>query len=401
MVSELSKYEKIIGCEEIERLKNLAHRLKGITLLHINSTDTGGGVAEILKSLVPLFRDLGISCGWKVIRGTKEFFRITKSFHNSLQGVGGKFRLTRDMAEEYQKVNRENAKRLGFGTDVVVVHDIQPLPLVEAKGRNKWVWRCHIDLSRPDPEVWEFLHPYVASYDATIFSMPEFRQGLSIPQYIVTPSIDPLSEKNRDLPPQKVRGILQKLRIPKGRPTLLQVSRFDPSKDPLGVIEAYRTLKERMDCQLVLAGGGAEDDPEGSKILAKVREEARGDPHIHILDLPPTSFLEINALQRGADVIIQKSLKEGFGLTVTEALWKEKAVVGGKVGGIKLQIRDGENGFLVSSAGEAAQRVEYLFKNPSQARAMGKAGKKLVGEKFLIARHLKDYLDLVSEITSR
>lgn len=400
MASELSKYEKIIGYEEIERLKDQARRLKGITLLHVNSTGTGGGVAEILKSLMPLFRDLGISCEWKVIRGTKEFFRITKSLHNSVQGVGGKSRLTRDMAKEYQRVNRENAKRLGLGADVVVVHDIQPLPLVEAKGINKWVWRCHIDLSRPEREVWEFLHPYVASYDATIFSVPEFRQALSIPQYIIAPSIDPLSEKNRDLSPQKVRELYQKFRIPKGRPTLLQVSRFDPSKDPLGVIEAYRILKERMDCQLVLAGGGAEDDPEGSKILAQVMEEARGDPDIHILDLPPTSFLEINALQRGADVIIQKSLKEGFGLTVTEALWKEKAVVGGKVGGIKLQIRDGENGFLVSSVGEAAQRVEYLFKNPSQAQKMGKAGKKLVREKFLIARHLKDYLNLVSEITS-
>ena len=400
MASELSKYEKIIGYEEIERLKDQARRLKGITLLHVNSTGTGGGVAEILKSLVPLFRDLGISCEWKVIRGTKEFFRITKSLHNSVQGVGGKSRLTRDMAKEYQRVNRENAKRLGLGADVVVVHDIQPLPLVEAKGRNKWVWRCHIDLSRPEREVWEFLHSYVASYDATIFSVPEFRQALSIPQYIIAPSIDPLSEKNRDLSPQKVRELYQKFRIPKGRPTLLQVSRFDPSKDPLGVIEAYRILKERMDCQLVLAGGGAEDDPEGSKILAQVMEETRDDPDIHILDLPPTSFLEINALQRGADVIIQKSLKEGFGLTVTEALWKEKAVVGGKVGGIKLQIRDGENGFLVSSVGEAAQRVEYLFKNPSQAQKMGKAGKKLVREKFLIARHLKDYLNLVSEITS-
>ena len=400
MASELSKYEKIIGYEEIERLKDQARRLKGITLLHVNSTGTGGGVAEILKSLVPLFRDLGISCEWKVIRGTKEFFRITKSLHNSVQGVGGKSRLTRDMAKEYQRVNRENAKRLGLGADVVVVHDIQPLPLVEAKGRNKWVWRCHIDLSRPEREVWEFLHSYVASYDATIFSVPEFRQALSIPQYIIAPSIDPLSDKNRDLSPQKVRELYQKFRIPEGRLTLLQVSRFDPSKDPLGVIEAYRILKERMDCQLVLAGGGAEDDPEGSKILAQVMEEKRDDPDIHILDLPPTSFLEINALQRGADVIIQKSLKEGFGLTVTEALWKEKAVVGGKVGGIKLQIRDGENGFLVSSVGEAAQRVEYLFKNPSQAQKMGKAGKKLVREKFLIARHLKDYLNLVSEITS-
>ena len=400
MASELFKYEKIIGYEEIERLKDQARRLKGITLLHVNSTGTGGGVAEILKSLVPLFRDLGISCEWKVIRGTKEFFRITKSLHNSVQGVGGKSCLTRDMAKEYQRVNRENAKRLGLGADVVVVHDIQPLPLVEAKGTNKWVWRCHIDLSRPEREVWEFLHSYVASYDATIFSVPEFRQALSIPQYIIAPSIDPLSDKNRDLSPQKVRELYQKFRIPMGGPTLLQVSRFDPSKDPLGVIEAYRILKQRIDCQLVLAGGGAEDDPEGSKILAKVMEETRDDPHIHILDLPPTSFLEINALQRGADVIIQKSLKEGFGLTVTEALWKEKAVVGGKVGGIKLQIRDGENGFLVSSVGEAAQRVEYLFKNPSQAQKMGKAGKKLVREKFLIARHLKDYLNLVSEITS-
>ena len=401
MASKLSTYEKIVGSEEIEELKALAHRLGGITLLHINSTATGGGVAEILKSLVPLFQDLGIRCEWKVIRGTKEFFRITKSFHNALQGVGERCHFTRDMLEEYQKVNRENAEGLDLDADVVVIHDIQPLALVEAKANNKWIWRCHVDLSSPEREVWEFLHPYVASYDAAIFSVPEFQQALSIPQYIIPPSIDPLSDKNRDLPPQKVREIYQRFQISKDRPTLLQVSRFDPSKDPLGVIEAYRILKKRVDCQLVLAGGGAKDDPEGPQILARVRNEARDDPHLHILDLPPTSFLEINALQRGADVVIQKSLKEGFGLTVTEALWKERAVVGGKVGGIKLQIRDGENGFLVASVREAAERVEYLLKNPSQARKMGRAGKEMVREKFLTTRLLKDYLNLISEITSR
>ncbi|MBA7496048.1 Trehalose synthase [subsurface metagenome] len=400
MVSKLSKYEKIVGSKEIEKLRDLAHRLGGISLLHINSTTAGGGVAEILKSLVPLFQNLGIRCEWKVIQGTKEFFRITKSFHNALQGVGGKPRLTRDMLGEYQKINRENAKRLRLDADVVVIHDIQPVPLVEAKAKNKWVWRCHIDLSSPKREVWEFLHPYIASYDAAIFSTSEFQQALSIPQYIIPPSIDPLSEKNRDLPPQKVRDIYQKFRIPEDRPILLQVSRFDPSKDPLGVIEAYRILKEKMDCRLVLAGGGAEDDPEGPQMLAQVRNEAKDDPHLHILDLPPTSFLEINALQTGADVVIQKSLKEGFGLTVTEALWKERVVVGGKVGGIKLQIRDGENGFLVTSVRETAERVEYLLKNPTQAREMGRAGKKLVREKFLITRLLKDYLNLISEITS-
>lgn len=401
MVSRLSEYEKIVGSKEIEQLRDLAHRLKGITLLHINSTATGGGVAEILQNLVPLFQNLGIDCEWKVIQGPKEFFRITKSFHNALQGVEGKPHFTSDIFKEYQKINRENAKRLRLDADVVVIHDIQPVALVEAKAKNKWVWRCHIDLSSPDREVWEFLHPYVASYDAAIFSAPEFRQALSIPQYIIPPSIDPLSEKNRDLPPQKVREVYQKFRIPEDRPILLQVSRFDPSKDPLGVIEAYRILKERINCQLVLAGGGAEDDPEGSQILARVMKEAKDDPHLHILDLPPSSFLEINALQRGAGVVIQKSLKEGFGLTVAEALWKERAVVGGKVGGIKLQIRDGETGFLVTSVRETAERVEYLLKNLSQARKMGRAGKKLVREKFLITRLLKDYLNLISEITSR
>jgi trehalose synthase len=401
MVSKLSRYERIVGSKEIDELKDLANKVKGITLLHINSTCAGGGVAEILQNLVPLFQSLSIRCEWRVIQGTKEFFRIAKSFHNALQGVGERPHFTSDVFKKYQKTNRENAKGLRLDADVVVIHDIQPIPLVQAKSKNKWIWRCHIDLSSPDREIWEFLHPYVASYDAAIFSASEFRQALAIPQYIIPPSIDPLSEKNRDLPPQKVREIYQKFRIPENRPILLQVSRFDPSKDPLGVIQAYRILKERMNCQLVLAGGGAEDDPEAPQMLARVREEAKDDPHLHILDLPPTSFLEINALQRGADVVIQKSLKEGFGLTVTEALWKERAVVGGKAGGIKLQIRDGENGFLVTSVREAAQRVEYLLKNPTKAREMGRRGKKLVREKFLITRLLKDYLNLISEITSR
>lgn len=388
----LSDYEPIVGSRKIEELKVLAEKVGSFSMIHVNSTFFGGGVAEILLSLLPLFNEFGIKTKWQVIEGTERFFQTTKSFHNALQGL--KVNITKDMLEEYGRVNRENAINLDFGADAIVIHDPQPAALVGARGKNKWIWRCHIDLSRPDQQIWNFLFPYLEKYDAAIFSARDFLQDLPIPQYIIPPSIDPLSDKNKELPREKIDEIYEEYKIPKDKPTLLQVSRFDRFKDPLGVIEAYRLVRKDLDCQLVLAGGGAPDDPEGAEVLKKVKEKA-DDPDIHVLNLPPESNIEINALQRGADVIIQKSTKEGFGLTVTEALWKGVPVVGGAVGGIKLQIVDNKTGYLVGSVEEAARRVKYLLENPDIAKRMGKTGKEWVRENFLMTRHLRDYLKLI------
>jgi len=396
----LKMYEDIVGCPEIEEILTLANKLKGFSVVHVNSTWKGGGVAEILQSIVPLFNLVGIDCRWEVIEGTEKFFRITKFFHNLLQALPLKEEegVTQDMLDEYIRVNEENIKKIDLTSDAVIIHDPQPAALIEAKKNNRWIWRCHIDLSNPDKKVWGFLSAYIKRYDAAIFSMQEFVQPLPFICYIIPPSIDPFSEKNKELSVWQIEGILKKLKISQERPTLLQVSRFDYFKDPIGVIRVYRKVKKKIDCQLVLAGGEARDDPEGPEIFRQVKKEAQGDPDIHILNLAPDSFIEINALQRSADIVIQKSLKEGFGLTVTEALWKARPVVGSNVGGIKLQIKEGENGFLVNSVEEAADKVEYLLRNPSCARKMGEAGKRVVKDKFLITRHLKDYLRLIGDI---
>ncbi len=399
-LSRLSAYERIVGSREIEEILTLADELKGISIVHINSTFQGGGVAEILRSLIPLFNLVGIHCRWEVIQGTEKFFRTTKFFHNLLQGLslGEKQSVTLDMLDEYRRVNRENIKNIDLASDVVVIHDPQPAALIEAKENNKWIWRCHIDLSHPHKETWDFLNFYISKYNAAIFSREDFVQSLPFPRYVIPPSIDPLSEKNKRLSTQQIKSVFRKLKISRNKPILLQVSRFDYFKDPLGVIEAYRRVKRRVDCRLILAGGEAKDDPEGSQVLREIQEEARKDEDMHILNLPPDSFLEINALQRGADIVIQKSLREGFGLTVTEALWKARPVVGGNVGGIKLQIKQAENGFLVDSVEEAADRIEWLLQHPFRAREMGKIGRQVVKEKFLIIRHLKDYLRLLVEL---
>ncbi len=400
--SQLSAYEDIVGSSEMGELVALTDKIKGISVTHVNSTFEGGGVVEILRSLVPLFGFLGITCRWEVIQGTDKFFRTTKLFHNLLQGLSPKEgeEVSEDMLDEYRVVNEENVKNVDLSSDIVIIHDPQPAALIRARGKNKWVWRCHIDLSSPNRRIWDFLYSYVGQYDAAIFSLQDFVQPSSLAHYIIPPSIDPLSEKNRELSTYQVKDVFEKLGIPQDRPILLQVSRFDYFKDPLGVIKAYRQVKKRANCRLVLAGGTATDDPEGSQILAEVEKEAKGDSDIHILNLPPDSFFEINALQRGADIVIQKSLKEGFGLTVTEALWKARPVVGGNVGGIKLQIKEGESGFLVDSIKEAADKIEYLLRNPSYALEMGKAGRKVVKDRFLITRHLKDYLRLIGELCS-
>ncbi len=372
----------------------ISERLKGKTLLHVNSTRWGGGVAEMLHRLVPLFQDLGIDTRWDVIEGSPEFYQVTKGFHNALQGQAQT--MTTQMYETYLKTSRKNGRKMDFNSDVVVIHDPQPAPLVyKKKKHSKWLWRCHIDVSRPQRNVWNFLKDYVSKYDGAIFSLPDFAKRLNIPQYLVYPSIDPLSDKNKELSEKKIFSILAKYNIPSDKPMILQVSRFDQFKDPLGVIEAYKMVKKFNDCCLVLAGGSAADDPEGMQVLNDVKNAAEKDEDIFILDLPPDANIEINALQRAATVVIQKSLREGFGLTVAEAMWKGKPVIGGFVGGITVQIVYGQTGFTVNSLEGCAYRIRHLLNNPEFARKMGQNAKEFTRRNFLITRHIIDYLSLM------
>lgn len=403
----LADYEGIVDPDILEEIYRLANRLKGLTLLHINSTQRGGGVAELLASLIPLFNDLGFKTEWKTIKGPPEFFKVTKAFHNALQGLPAV--VTPQMFELYRRVSEENAERLDLRADVVVIHDYQPLALVEQRSKEAmWIWRCHIDLSRsipkvwlsrPERSVWEMLSLYVERYDEAIFATAEFAQNLPIRQHIIPPAIDPLSEKNRELAGEEIARVYQELGIPRDRKVFLQVSRFDRFKDPLGVIQAYKifSIGASVPTCLVLAGGGADDDPEGAEVLAEVRARAKDDPDIHIIELPATAHREINALQRGADIVIQKSIREGFGLVVAEALWKRKPVIASPIGGIKLQILDGLTGFLVSSIEELADRLEYLLEHPRVGDRLGQTGHKHVKQNFLIPRQLRDYLRVIAD----
>jgi len=395
MVVSLQDYEPIVGAGELEELRILAGYVGARRLLNISSTSVGGGVAEILTRLLPLLRELGIDVSWEVIKGDQGFFAVTKAFHNALHGTEQE--ITEEMLEIYRANTEMNLREMNFTGDVVVIHDPQPAGLILRRsemGRH-WVWRCHIDISTPDLRVWDFLRPYVDSYDAAVFSMPNFSQPLSIPQFMVAPSIDPLSDKNRELEPIQITRVLEKYDLDPDRPILTQISRFDRLKDPVGVIAAYRLVKKRHDCQLVLAGGGAPDDPEGIEVLQEVHEAAATDPDIHVLLLPPYSDLDINALVRSSTIVFQKSIKEGFGLTVSEALWKKKPVIGGAVGGIRTQIINGITGFLVHSPEGAAQRALQLLANPELCARMGENGYQHVKQNFLLTRHVKDYLLLM------
>ena len=391
MVS-LDNYTEVVGEEVINELRILARHLEGRRLQNINSTAVGGGVAEILTRMVPLLNDLGIQTRWDVIHGDNPFFAVTKAFHNALHGK--KENITEQMLDCFRATTEMNLRQMDLGDDVIWVHDPQPAGLIERKGQagRRWVWRCHIDVSSPDERVWEFLRPWIEQYDASIFSMPEFAQKLPIPQYMIAPSIDPLAEKNRDLSASEVTAVLEKFGIDPERPVLTQISRFDRLKDPVGVVQAYRMVKQRQDCQLVLAGGGATDDPEGAEVLAEVREAAGDDRDIHVLELPPFSDYDINALVRGSAIVFQKSIKEGFGLTVSEALWKGVPVIGGAVGGIRLQVINGVTGYLVHSPEGAARAAVRMLGDPEARRKMGEAGRQHVKQNFLITRHIKDYL---------
>ncbi len=399
MEKNLEAYAQIAGWDAIEHIYQLANHLKNVKVLHVNSTRKGGGVAEILANLVPLMRELEIEADWEVISGDEAFFLVTKNFHNALQGKH--IELTEDQIRNYEETNLNNAEVLGTKleeADIVFIHDPQPAPLIKffPNRKGKWIWRCHIDISKPFRPVWKYLREFIVQYDASIFHLPGFAQPLPHPQYIIPPSIDPLSEKNIDLSEEEIKSYYRKFHINIDKPIILQVSRFDRFKDPLGVIMAYRLARNfTPSLQLILAGGGAEDDPEGQIILAEVQKAAEGDENIHVIHLPPDANRTINALQRGADIILQKSIREGFGLTVAEGMWKGKPVIGGDTGGIRLQIFNHHTGFLVQTPEGAALRIRYLLSHPDKAKEMGKKAKEFVRQNFLITRHLRDYLALM------
>jgi trehalose synthase len=391
-VPQLDSYAAVVGESEIGALRVFARQLQGRRVKMVNSTSVGGGVAEILNRLVPLLDEIGIPTRWDVLKGGNEFFAVTKAFHNALHG--GPFGGTQDWFDLFLAVNEENRRHMEFDEDMVVIHDPQPVALVNARdgSKGRWIWRCHLDLSHPAREVWDFLRPFVEGYDATVFSDPAFTQGLKIPQYLLYPTIDPLADKNRELEPEVVSEVLERFGIDEKRPILTQVSRFDRLKDPVGVIQAYKMVRRHSDCQLVLAGGGAPDDPEGEAVLDEVKDAANADPDIHVLNLPPWSNLEINALQRASTLVIQKSLREGFGLTVSEALWKKKPVVASAVGGIPAQVIHKLTGMLVHSVEGAAYQIRFLLSNPAFARTLGENGYEHVKENFLITHNLKRYM---------
>ena len=393
-VIHLDDYIPVVGGPEMEELQALARGLAGRTVQMVNSTAVGGGVAEMLNRLVPMLGELNLAVRWDVITGGNDFFEITKAFHNALHG--GSYQPRPQDFEVFLSYTEENQARLQMDAEFTVIHDPQPMALVKFRRdhHGHWIWRCHIDLSRPNPAVWEFLESFVVRYDGALFSSPEFTHQLPIPQYLFYPCIDPLSEKNRNLEPEIIREVFERFGIDQKRTVLTQISRFDRLKDPLGVVKAYRIVKRYFDCQLVLAGGGAVDDPEGGKVLDEVRQAADSDSDIRVLDLPPWSALEINALQQGSTIILQKSLREGFGLTVTEALWKRKAVVASAVGGIPAQVIHKHTGLLAHSVEGTAYQIRFLLSNPAFAERLGEQGHEHVREHFLITSNVKRYLTL-------
>ena len=390
----LENYAEVVGAGEIEELRALAKPLGGRSIEMINSTAVGGGVAEILNRLVPLAEELDLRIRWEVMKGADEFFDVTKSFHNALHGEPYHPR-PKDF-EIFLSYNERNRASLCLDAEFVVIHDPQPAALIDARrpGLNHWVWRCHIDLSHPNRAVWDFLQRFVSRYDAAMFSSPEFSRQLSIPQYLFYPAIDPLSEKNCPVDPEFTQQVLERYQIDSQRPILTQISRFDRLKDPVGVIRAYRIVKRYFDCQLVLAGGNASDDPEGALVLKDALRAADKDPDIKILELPAWAPLEVNALQRASTIVVQKSLREGFGLTVSEALWKKKPVVASAVGGIPTQIIHKHTGLLAHSVEGTAYQIRFLLSHPEIATKLGENGHEHVKENFLITQKLKRYLAL-------
>ncbi len=388
-IIQVEDFEPHVGAETVERILRKAERFKDMHVVHVNSTYYGGGVAEVLSSKTLLMNSLGIKTGWRVIQGSPDFFSITKKMHNALQG--DRIGLTERKMQIYEDVIYENAIRNHLHHDIVIVHDPQPLAMIRhLRKYGPWIWRCHVDLTRPNREVMRFLLPYIEMYDAVILTLKEYKQNFRTPQLFFFPTINPFSITNRDLSEAEISERLSHYRIPDDLPLVVQVSRFDRWKDPEGVIEAFRIARKKVDCTLVLLGNVATDDPEGQKVyqsLLNNREE-----RIIILSVQDSAL--VNALQRRAAVVLQKSLREGFGLTVAEAMWKGTPVIGGNVGGIRYQIRDGANGYLVSSVADAAERIVRLIKDRKLNRTMGKRARETVRENYLLTSSLERYLDL-------
>ncbi|HEV2906026.1 MAG TPA: glycosyltransferase [Actinomycetota bacterium] len=403
-LKRVEDFRESAGDEAVDRLLETAQPFKGARMVHLSSTAFGGGVAELLASQIAILQDLGIEADWQLIDGSEEFFSVTKLVHNALQGAGVPW--TEAMESTYLERLRTNAARFTESADFVFVHDPQPaalLTILEEEGRRdgKWVWRCHIDLSHPMEAVWGFFALHVNRYDAAVFTMDDFvRPGLQARVAVIPPSIDPLSPKNAWLEPEAVREILVSYGIDPDRPVVTQVSRFDPWKDPLGVIDAYRLAKEEVrDLQLVLVGSMAHDDPEGWHYLEQTEERRASDPDVHVLtNLQGVGDTAVNAFQRDSDVVIQKSIREGFGLTVSEAMWKEKPVIAGNAGGLRLQVEEGKTGYLVDSVEQCAERLLELLQNPGLRDKMGAAGKARVRDRFFTVREVTEYLELLSQL---
>ena len=400
----LADYQSIIFKDLLAEIKELAAPLAGKRVLHVNATSFGGGVAEILYTLLPLMNDVGLQAEWQVMTADSEFFNVTKSFHNGLQGAA--VELTAEVRSLYESVNRRNAAQLTSHYDFVVIHDPQPCALrawtaADSQGETHWIWRCHIDTSTPDAALYDYLLPYIRRYDRAIYTMAAYApEGLAVPLEVVPPAIDPLAPKNMTLVPDDAHYIVRQFGIDVDRPLLLQVSRFDPWKDPLGVVDAYRQVKERWpDVQLALIGSMASDDPEGWDYLEKLHAYVAGDADVFVLsNLDNIGSVEVNAFQSHAAVVLQKSTREGFGLTVSEGLWKARPVVAGNVGGIPLQIEDGVTGFLVETSAACAERCLEILDRPERAQAMARKGKEHVREHFLTPRLLRDYLRIFNEL---
>ena len=394
-MNSISDYADIVGNETIEEVQKLASYLNGKIIQNINSTAVGGGVAEILNRMIPLLKELGVDARWDFIKGGEKFFEVTKKIHNSLHGIEED--ISESEFKHFMDVTDENLKEMNLYGDIIFIHDPQPIGLIKIRKEpgykdKKFIWRCHIDLSSANTKTFNFLKKFIEKYDYSVFSSQLFAKKLRIPQILISPSIDPLSDKNKEIPKETINEVLERFKIDPEKKIITQISRFDRLKDPLGVIDVYRLVKKYVDCQLVLAGGGATDDPEGIEVFNEVLAKAGDDKDIRVLNLPPTSNIEINALQRASTVILQKSIKEGFGLTVSESLWKSKPVVASAVGGIPLQITHKYSGLLSRTIEGTAIYVKQLLQNPEYAKQLGKNGHNHVKHNFLITRHLRDYI---------
>ena len=397
----IDEYRGIVGDKVISDIVKMAKNLYGLRVLHINSTYYGGGVAEMLYSLIPLMNDVGVSVDWRILRGTPEFFTITKKFHNAIQG--DPINLSDIKKTLYIQNNQDFASYCQIDADCVIIHDPQPLPLIRFyKRKQPWIWRCHVDLSRPNPQLWDYLKGFILRYDRVIVSDCRYmKEDLPMDYSVIHPVIDPLSSKNKEISKDLIIRTLKKYAVPTDKPILTQISRFDKWKDPANVIEMFKLVKARIDCRLVLCGSMAADDPEGIQIYQKILQRANN--HVakrDVILLTVEDNILVNALQRISSVVIQKSIREGFGLTVTEALWKEKPVVASNVGGIPLQMADGETGYLIDPTDikTGAARVISILENPAEAKRLGTNGREMVLKKFLITRHLYDDLKMLNDL---